>query len=98
MSLFILALAVLSYGIAFVSAAPLLTGQEDWSRGTTCYPALGFQKPIVMPHSNTNWWCDPSTEYAFVGFSYEVTDCMVASCYCGRIYADEALQVKVLHS
>lgn len=40
-----------------------------------CYPALGFEKPPVLPANNTEWWCDPTTEYAFVGFSYEVTAC-----------------------
>ena len=40
-----------------------------------CFPALGFQMPLVLPEDNTDWWCDPTTEYAFVGFSYEVTAC-----------------------
>ncbi|KAI0661200.1 hypothetical protein C8Q70DRAFT_932245 [Cubamyces menziesii] len=40
-----------------------------------CFPALGFTKPQTLPADNTNWWCDPATEYAFVGFSYEVTAC-----------------------
>ncbi|TFK54069.1 hypothetical protein OE88DRAFT_1732786 [Heliocybe sulcata] len=40
-----------------------------------CYPAIGFPKLFVPPLDNTNWWCDPATEYAFVGFSYEVTAC-----------------------
>ncbi|TFY58114.1 hypothetical protein EVJ58_g6619 [Rhodofomes roseus] len=40
-----------------------------------CFPALGFVMPPVLPPDNTLWWCDPSTEYAFVGFSYEVTAC-----------------------
>ncbi|KAH9895001.1 glycoside hydrolase superfamily [Cubamyces lactineus] len=40
-----------------------------------CFPALGFTKPETLPADNTNWWCDPATEYAFVGFSYEVTAC-----------------------
>ncbi|TFK33457.1 glycoside hydrolase superfamily [Crucibulum laeve] len=31
--------------------------------------------PSAVPTSLTNWWCDYSTEYAFVGFSYEVTAC-----------------------
>ncbi|OBZ68223.1 hypothetical protein A0H81_11811 [Grifola frondosa] len=34
-----------------------------------------FMKPLNMPLDNTNWWCDAGTEYAFVGFSYEVTAC-----------------------
>ena len=40
-----------------------------------CFPALGFVMPPFLPPDNTHWWCDPSTEYAFVGFSYEVTAC-----------------------
>ncbi|TBU41683.1 glycoside hydrolase superfamily [Dichomitus squalens] len=40
-----------------------------------CYPALGFVPPFELPEDNTDWWCDPATEYAFVGFSYEVTAC-----------------------
>ncbi|KAH9957906.1 hypothetical protein BC827DRAFT_1261439 [Russula dissimulans] len=31
--------------------------------------------PPAVPPSTEGWWCDPSTEYAFVGFSYEVTAC-----------------------
>ncbi|KNZ73371.1 hypothetical protein J132_07669 [Termitomyces sp. J132] len=31
--------------------------------------------PTAVPTSLTNWWCDTSTEYGFVGFSYEVTAC-----------------------
>ncbi|KDR78677.1 hypothetical protein GALMADRAFT_1364959 [Galerina marginata CBS 339.88] len=31
--------------------------------------------PASVPSSTTNWWCDYSTEYAFVGISYEVTNC-----------------------
>ncbi|KAF9447196.1 glycoside hydrolase family 17 protein [Macrolepiota fuliginosa MF-IS2] len=30
----------------------------------------------VPPDSRlSSWWCDPATEYAFMGFSYEVTAC-----------------------
>ncbi|EIN11514.1 hypothetical protein PUNSTDRAFT_98632 [Punctularia strigosozonata HHB-11173 SS5] len=31
--------------------------------------------PSATPKSLNGWWCDASTEYAFVGFSYEVTAC-----------------------
>ncbi|KAJ7650866.1 glycoside hydrolase superfamily [Roridomyces roridus] len=31
--------------------------------------------PANTPSSLSNWWCDYSTEYAFVGFSYEITAC-----------------------
>lgn len=40
-----------------------------------CFPAVGFKVPGSVPSSLTNWWCDYSTEYAFVGFSYEITQC-----------------------
>jgi hypothetical protein len=40
-----------------------------------CFPALGFKMPSAVPSSSNNWWCDYSTEYAFVGFSYEITAC-----------------------
>lgn len=51
-----------------------------------CFPSLGFIPPLVLPSDNTNWWCDPTTEYAFLGFSYEVTACellrgLAASCF-----------------
>ncbi|KAG5724319.1 hypothetical protein E4T56_gene16071 [Termitomyces sp. T112] len=35
--------------------------------------------PIDVPLSLNEWWCDPHTEYAFVGFSYEVTQCQSLS-------------------
>ncbi|KAH9481874.1 hypothetical protein JR316_0006404 [Psilocybe cubensis] len=44
-----------------------------------CFPAIGFTMPQSVPSSLTNWWCDHSTEYAFVGFSYEVTACQSLS-------------------
>ena len=46
-----------------------------------CFPALGFVMPPFLPPDNTHWWCDPSTEYAFVGFSYEVTACECETYY-----------------
>lgn len=42
---------------------------------SSCFPALDFHKPLSLPKDNLQWWCDPSTEYAFLGFSYEVTAC-----------------------
>ncbi|KAK2463184.1 hypothetical protein APHAL10511_004839 [Amanita phalloides] len=42
---------------------------------TSCFPALGFTTPPTLPTKLTNWWCDPKTEYAFLGFGYEVTAC-----------------------
>jgi hypothetical protein len=40
-----------------------------------CFPAVGFKMPGSIPSSLNNWWCDYSTEYAFMGFSYEITAC-----------------------
>lgn len=42
-----------------------------------CFPSLGFEMPSELPPNSefSSWWCDPTTEYAFLGFSYEVTDC-----------------------
>jgi exo-beta-1,3-glucanase (GH17 family) len=48
---------------------------SDPSSASSCFPALDFQMPDSVPSSLDNWWCDPSTEYAFMGFSYEVTAC-----------------------
>ncbi|KAF8645871.1 hypothetical protein AX16_007529 [Volvariella volvacea WC 439] len=44
-----------------------------------CFPAIGFTMPSSVPSSLDNWWCDYSTEYAFVGFSYEITACQSLS-------------------
>jgi hypothetical protein len=41
----------------------------------SCYPALDFTKPSKLPKDNSAWWCDPKDEFAFMGFSYEVTAC-----------------------
>lgn len=41
----------------------------------SCFPALGFKMPSEVPANTNGWWCDPSDEYAFMGFSYEITSC-----------------------
>lgn len=45
-----------------------------------CFPTLGFRMPQNTPHDYElqHWWCDAATEYAFVGFSYEVTACKLS--------------------
>ena len=52
-----------------------------------CFPAIGFQMPASVKdieddvgtrRSMSDWWCDYSTEYAFMGFSYEVTGCTLS--------------------
>lgn len=42
---------------------------------SNCFPGFNFKMPEGPPSSLTNWWCDSDSEYAFVGFSYEVTAC-----------------------
>ena len=45
------------------------------SANPSCFPALGFEVPATLPSSLDGWWCDSGTEYAFMGFSYEITQC-----------------------
>ena len=40
-----------------------------------CFPAVDFKMPNATPTSLTNWWCNTDTEYAFVGFSHDISDC-----------------------
>ena len=42
---------------------------------TSCFPAYGFQMPSEVPDTMDRWWCNPADEYAFLGFSYEITPC-----------------------
>jgi len=63
-----------------VDGSPLVTPAVNNLKSASvplphCFPALGFKKPSNVPSSVEGWWCDPATEYAFVGFSYEVTAC-----------------------
>ncbi|EKM81088.1 hypothetical protein AGABI1DRAFT_84021 [Agaricus bisporus var. burnettii JB137-S8] len=48
---------------------------------SNCFPALDFDMPSTVPADSQlpSWWCDASTEYAFLGFSYEVTACQSRS-------------------
>ncbi|KAF8200955.1 glycoside hydrolase superfamily [Pholiota molesta] len=39
---------------------------------------LGYASRDASQFELKHWWCDPATEYAFVGFSYEVTACQSA--------------------
>lgn len=52
--------------------------EHNAKHATNCFPALGFVMPTATPPNShlSTWWCDPSTEYAFLGFSYEVTACV----------------------
>jgi hypothetical protein len=49
--------------------------EQNKGAATDCFPAIGFTMPSTVPSSLTNWWCSTASEYAFVGFSYEVTAC-----------------------
>lgn len=31
--------------------------------------------PSTVPNSLDNWWCSEESEYAFLGFSYEISAC-----------------------
>jgi hypothetical protein len=45
---------------------------------TGCFPSLDFTMPNSPPditNLTQNWWCNPNTEYAFLGFSYSVGGC-----------------------
>lgn len=44
---------------------------------SSCFPGMGspFTMPETIPSSLAGWWCDYNTEYAFVGFGYDVTAC-----------------------
>ncbi|KAK7037760.1 hypothetical protein VNI00_010721 [Paramarasmius palmivorus] len=49
------------------------------SAAANCFPAIGFKMPSNAPSSLNNWWCPYNTEYAFMGFSYEVSQCQSLS-------------------
>uniref|UniRef100_A0A0W0F7G8 Putative B-(1-6) glucan synthase n=1 Tax=Moniliophthora roreri TaxID=221103 RepID=A0A0W0F7G8_MONRR len=51
----------------------------DNAAAASCFPALGFQMPSSVPSSLNNWWCPYNQEYAFMGFSYEVSQCQSLS-------------------
>jgi hypothetical protein len=57
------------------SSVQLSVPPAPLNAGEYCFPSLGFQMPSSPPSHTRNWWCDPKTEYAFLGFSYEVTAC-----------------------
>jgi len=81
MTLSVLLLAAFFAGIQAALASPVAHNHTAHAQvGTklssaSCFPALGFEMPWLLPQNNTHWWCDTKTEYAFVGFSYEVTAC-----------------------
>ena len=52
-------------------------GPSGSSGCQNCFPASGFAMPAQVPNSLNNWWCPMDCEHAFMGFSYEVTACML---------------------
>ncbi len=42
-----------------------------------CFPAVGFNTPSDVPASTDGWWCNPDNEFGFLGFSYEVSTCVL---------------------
>ncbi|KAF8551338.1 hypothetical protein OG21DRAFT_1598518 [Imleria badia] len=64
-----------------IPTTPLPTSSPDsvLSTSSGCFPSLNFQMPSSVPDSLDNWWCPTDTEYAFMGFSYEVTECQSPS-------------------
>jgi hypothetical protein len=55
-------------------AAPASVPSES-HHDANCFPSLSFKTPPHIPSSIDGWWCSATTEYAFLGFSYEVTPC-----------------------
>lgn len=45
-----------------------------------CFPHPNFTMPDAPPNNTEGWWCDNKMEYAFMGFSYEVTACAYSCC------------------
>lgn len=44
-------------------------------QASSCFPGLGFKMPSSTPKSLDDWWCNATSEYAFLGFSYEISAC-----------------------
>lgn len=42
---------------------------------SSCFPALNFTMPGIVPSSVDNWWCSVQDEQAWLGFSYDVSWC-----------------------
>ncbi|KAG1777729.1 glycoside hydrolase superfamily [Suillus placidus] len=66
-------------GVIAVGSAPPAPATSTDGSSSSCFPSAGFQMPSSVPSSTGGWWCSPNTEYAFLGFSYEVTACQSAS-------------------
>ncbi len=93
MALSILLPVILLSCITLALSAPVTDNVKN-STATPCFPALDFKAPSHLPKGLDHWWCDPKTEYAFVGFSYEVTACEVSR-YRTSPYSHYLPQVKL---
>ena len=77
------AIAISSRSSSPTLAAPLKpsfatpnVSKSEGRRTSNCFPALSFKMPKeYLPKLSDDWWCDEESEYAFMGFSYEVTAC-----------------------
>ncbi|KAH7099021.1 glycoside hydrolase [Auriculariales sp. MPI-PUGE-AT-0066] len=71
--------SILTAVLAVAISVNLVAGQAA-ACGTACFPSLAFTPPTVASGSAPNvnldsWWCTRSSEYAFMGFSYDITAC-----------------------
>ncbi|TFK27838.1 B-(1-6) glucan synthase [Coprinopsis marcescibilis] len=74
-ALFAIACAAVALATPLASNTTLTGRNVQAIPPPNCFPAIGFRMPSSVPSSLSNWWCDYSTEYAFVGISYEITQC-----------------------
>lgn len=51
------------------------TSVKGKAGSSNCFPALGFDMPANPPDLLDGWWCDIQDEYAFMGFSYDLSAC-----------------------
>lgn len=60
---------------AYALASPHSYPDSGESTHRSCFPSLDFSMPDYIPDTTDDWWCPYADEYAFMGFSYEVTPC-----------------------
>ncbi|EJD50771.1 glycoside hydrolase [Auricularia subglabra TFB-10046 SS5] len=67
--------------LALLAVAPIVSAQGPAAAcSTACFPSLAFTPPKVADGAAPNtslssWWCSRSSEYGFMGFSYDVNGC-----------------------
>jgi exo-beta-1,3-glucanase (GH17 family) len=57
------------------SLKPVSTSNASSNKSSSCFPAIDFKMPSSVPKSLDGWWCSKYDEYAFLGFSYEISAC-----------------------